>query len=327
MLRAMIRGRADRRCCAAAALAAQRPILPRPPAPDLVLFNGKVITVDRGFTDSRGRRDHRRSHHGRRQRRSDADRRRAGDADDRSQGPRGDSGADGQPSPRRRRRSRRRSVARAIDGRRRWRRCSARVAGIEARRRDRLQQRLARGAAQGTAAAAARRSRHASRRRIPSSSCAAATNTSSIPRRWRDGTSPRTRPSRPAAASRRYADGRLNGELVDTAKALVRLPPPPPRTPQQQLDDRIADYKKLNEAGLTGDSPSRHFDRRLSNAAGDAEARPADDPHQRAAAAGDRTDGGRAADRRRRASSRTRATSGCASAASSSPSTAASKAA
>src|SRR4029453_5051625 len=29
---------------------AARPILPRPPAPDLVLFNGKVITVDRGFT-------------------------------------------------------------------------------------------------------------------------------------------------------------------------------------------------------------------------------------------------------------------------------------
>jgi predicted amidohydrolase YtcJ len=50
----------------------------------------------------------------------------------------------------------------------------------------------------------------------------------------------------------RYGDGRLNGELVDTAKSLVRLPPPPPRTPQQQLDDRIADYRKLNEAGLTG---------------------------------------------------------------------------
>ena len=50
----------------------------------------------------------------------------------------------------------------------------------------------------------------------------------------------------------KYGDGRLNGELVDTAKSLVRLPPPPPRTPQQQLDDRIADYKKLNEAGLTG---------------------------------------------------------------------------
>lgn len=49
----------------------------------------------------------------------------------------------------------------------------------------------------------------------------------------------------------KYASGRLNGELVDTAKSLVRLPPSAPRTPQQQVDDRIADYKKLNEAGLT----------------------------------------------------------------------------
>jgi predicted amidohydrolase YtcJ len=49
----------------------------------------------------------------------------------------------------------------------------------------------------------------------------------------------------------KYADGRLNGELVDTAKALVTLPPSVPRTPGQQLEDRIADYKKLNEAGLT----------------------------------------------------------------------------
>ena len=49
----------------------------------------------------------------------------------------------------------------------------------------------------------------------------------------------------------RYADGRLNGELVDTAKALVRLPPAPAPTPEQQVADRIAGYKKLNEAGLT----------------------------------------------------------------------------
>ena len=49
----------------------------------------------------------------------------------------------------------------------------------------------------------------------------------------------------------RYADGRLNGELVDTAKSLVKLPPPAPRTPNQQLADRVADYKKLNAAGLT----------------------------------------------------------------------------
>ncbi len=49
----------------------------------------------------------------------------------------------------------------------------------------------------------------------------------------------------------RYADGRLNGELVDTAKTLVRLPPTPARTPQQLIEARIADYQKLHESGLT----------------------------------------------------------------------------
>ena len=49
----------------------------------------------------------------------------------------------------------------------------------------------------------------------------------------------------------RYADGRLNGELVDTARALVRLPPPPPRSPSDQIAARVADYKKLNAVGLT----------------------------------------------------------------------------
>jgi predicted amidohydrolase YtcJ len=49
----------------------------------------------------------------------------------------------------------------------------------------------------------------------------------------------------------RYADGRLNGELVDRAKSLVSLPPSPPLTPPQQIEKRIADHKKLNEAGLT----------------------------------------------------------------------------
>ncbi len=49
----------------------------------------------------------------------------------------------------------------------------------------------------------------------------------------------------------RYPDGRLNGELVDSAKALIALPAPAPRTAAEQLADRIAGYKKLNEAGLT----------------------------------------------------------------------------
>jgi predicted amidohydrolase YtcJ len=49
----------------------------------------------------------------------------------------------------------------------------------------------------------------------------------------------------------RYADGRLNGELVDTAKSLVKLPPLPARTPEQVRADRLADYATLNAAGLT----------------------------------------------------------------------------
>ncbi len=49
----------------------------------------------------------------------------------------------------------------------------------------------------------------------------------------------------------RYADGRLNGELVDTARALVRLPPPRTRTPDELIAAHVADYKKLNAVGLT----------------------------------------------------------------------------
>lgn len=49
----------------------------------------------------------------------------------------------------------------------------------------------------------------------------------------------------------RYPDGRLNGELVDTAKTLVTLPPSPSRSPAEQIAARIAEYRKLNEAGLT----------------------------------------------------------------------------
>src|SRR5688572_220119 len=55
----------------------------------------------------------------------------------------------------------------------------------------------------------------------------------------------------PGGRITRYADGRLNGELVDSAKSLIKLPPPAPRTPEQMRAGRIADYKKLNVAGLT----------------------------------------------------------------------------
>ena len=49
----------------------------------------------------------------------------------------------------------------------------------------------------------------------------------------------------------RYPDGRLNGELVDTARSLITLPPPPSRTREEQMAARVADYKTLNAAGLT----------------------------------------------------------------------------
>ncbi|MGE0361881.1 MAG: amidohydrolase [Vicinamibacterales bacterium] len=49
----------------------------------------------------------------------------------------------------------------------------------------------------------------------------------------------------------RYPDGRLNGELVDTAKALVTLPAPPPRSREERIAARVAEYRTLHAAGLT----------------------------------------------------------------------------
>jgi predicted amidohydrolase YtcJ len=49
----------------------------------------------------------------------------------------------------------------------------------------------------------------------------------------------------------RYPDGRLNGELVDAAKSLVKLPPPPALSRDAQIAARVEDYKKLHAAGLT----------------------------------------------------------------------------
>lgn len=49
----------------------------------------------------------------------------------------------------------------------------------------------------------------------------------------------------------RYPDGRLNGELVDTAKALVTLPAPPTRSREERLAAKAAEYATLHAAGLT----------------------------------------------------------------------------
>ena len=168
----------------------------------------------------RGRGDRRRSLHGRRQQRPDAVDRRPVDPADRPEGPDRHSGADGQPPARRRRRPGRRPVSRAL-------------AAPISRRPLRL----------------------ASRRRSPAtSSCRTATGTrrSSRSNVCRcETTSTASRPPIPvilvrggheyilnsAALARsnitektaepaggritRYADGRLNGELVDSARALV----------------------------------------------------------------------------------------------------------
>ncbi len=49
----------------------------------------------------------------------------------------------------------------------------------------------------------------------------------------------------------RYPDGRLNGELVDAAKGLISLPRPASRSLDQRISDRVAEYQKLHAAGLT----------------------------------------------------------------------------
>jgi predicted amidohydrolase YtcJ len=54
-------------------------------------------------------------------------------------------------------------------------------------------------------------------------------------------------PQLPGGRITRDAQGELNGELVDRAKSLVQLPPAPPLT----IDALVAQHKKLNAAGLT----------------------------------------------------------------------------
>jgi predicted amidohydrolase YtcJ len=48
-----------------------------------------------------------------------------------------------------------------------------------------------------------------------------------------------------------YPDGELNGELVDRARQLVTLPREPRGTQEQRIQEQIAEYNKLHAAGLT----------------------------------------------------------------------------
>jgi predicted amidohydrolase YtcJ len=58
-------------------------------------------------------------------------------------------------------------------------------------------------------------------------------------------------PEPPGGRISRYQDGELNGELVDRAKPLVTLPPPPKRSLEERIKDQIAEYNKLHASGLT----------------------------------------------------------------------------
>jgi predicted amidohydrolase YtcJ len=54
-------------------------------------------------------------------------------------------------------------------------------------------------------------------------------------------------PALPGGRITRDAAGELNGELIDRAKSLVQLPPPPPLT----IDALVEQHRRLNAAGLT----------------------------------------------------------------------------
>jgi predicted amidohydrolase YtcJ len=58
-------------------------------------------------------------------------------------------------------------------------------------------------------------------------------------------------PEPPGGAISRYDDGELNGELMDRAKALVRLPEPEPKDLEARIREQQEEYRKLNAAGLT----------------------------------------------------------------------------
>ncbi len=49
----------------------------------------------------------------------------------------------------------------------------------------------------------------------------------------------------------RYDDGSLNGKLIDAAKNLVSLDPPPQRDVETRIADQLAEHARLHAAGLT----------------------------------------------------------------------------
>jgi predicted amidohydrolase YtcJ len=57
--------------------------------------------------------------------------------------------------------------------------------------------------------------------------------------------------SPPGGSVGRYPDGRLNGELVDTAKSFVKLKPTPALSDEERLKGLVEEYRRLNQVGLT----------------------------------------------------------------------------
>jgi len=58
-------------------------------------------------------------------------------------------------------------------------------------------------------------------------------------------------PELPGGRISRAADGEPNGELVDRARTLVALAPPPAKSLDERIQDQLAEHQKLNAAGLT----------------------------------------------------------------------------
>ncbi|MDA2934036.1 amidohydrolase [Acidobacteria bacterium AH-259-D05] len=61
----------------------------------------------------------------------------------------------------------------------------------------------------------------------------------------------RSTPVPEAGRISRYEDGELNGELVDAAKRLVDLPPPPAKDLEERIQDQLEEHQKLHAVGLT----------------------------------------------------------------------------
>ena len=233
---------------ATAALGAQRPILPRPPAPDLVLFNGKIITVDRTFSVHEavaiigdrilavGNDDQMKTVAGPSTRIIDLKGRAVipGLMDNHLHGAGGGPGVD---------LSRARSMAEVMAA------LQARIQSSkpgdlivsnsdwhEAQLKEQrlpLRDDLDKVAPQNPVVLV--RGGH---EYILNSAALARSNISE------------STPEPAGGRITKYESGRLNGELVDTAKALVQVPRPV-RTAGEVMASRIADYKKLNAVGLT----------------------------------------------------------------------------